>query len=193
MPRFMTALKAFAIFALLLGLFYPLFITGISQLLMSETANGSLIEKNGKIIGSSLIGQKFTQPEYFHSRPSFINYDATNSGGSNLAPTSAKLIAQTTTRIAQIRTENSLNTTVTIPADMALTSGSGLDPHISPTNALLQLPRVAQARHLSSTTIEKLIDENTDLDFIGIWGKAGVNVLKLNLSLDEIQKSNSKF
>ena len=186
MAKFVTALKAFLVFSLLLGILYPLLITGISQLFMSQEANGSLIEKNGVIIGSSLIGQKFTQPKYFHSRPSAIDYDATNSGGSNLAPSNPRLLSDVTDRIKQVMRENSLPPKQPVPADMVLTSGSGLYPHISRANALLQLPRVAAARHLAHTAVRQLIDTNIDLDFIGIWGEAGVNVLKLNLALDAL-------
>jgi len=189
MTKFITVAKTFLLFFVLLGIFYPLFITGISQLFMPHEANGSLIEHNGVIIGSNLIGQKFTQARYFHSRPSVNDYDATNSGGSNLAPSNPKLIQDVASRIQQIKLENFLKPATKIPADMALTSGSGLDPHISLANAALQLPRVATVRNLKSNTIQTLIDENTDLDFIGIWGNAGVNVLKLNLALDKLQKA----
>ena len=188
MSRFATALKTFAAFTLILGVFYPAFITGISQLLMHNEANGSLIEQNGNIIGSRLIAQSFTQPQYFHSRPSAINYDATNSGGSNLGPSNPELLKQVAARIAQVRNENHLTPHTPLPADMVLTSGSGLDPHISVDNALLQLSRVAVARHMLSTTVSNAIMQNIDHDFIGIWGKTGVNVLELNLTLDKLQK-----
>ena len=188
MSRFVTALKVFIVFALLLGLGYPALITGISQLLMHDEANGSLIKKDGKIVGSKLIGQSFTQPQYFHSRPSAINYDATDSGGSNLGPSNPELVKQVAARITQVRNENHLASNTPLPADMVLTSGSGLDPHISMENALLQLPRVAMARHMLPTTINQIIMENIDSDFIGVWGKAGVNVLELNLALDKLQK-----
>ncbi len=188
MSRFVTAFKVFVIFTLLLGLIYPAFITGVSQLLMHDEANGSLIVQDGKIIGSKLIAQSFTQPQYFHSRPSAVNYDATNSGGSNLGPSNPDLLKQVAARITQIRNENNLAPHTPLPADMVLTSASGLDPHISMENALLQSPRVALARHMLSATVNHVIMENIDPDFIGIWGKAGVNVLKLNLALDKLQK-----
>lgn len=188
MSRFITALKILIVFALLLGLGYPALITGISQLLMHHEANGSLIEQNGKIIGSRLIAQTFTQPQYFHSRPSATNYDAINSDGSNLGPSNPKLLKQVGARITQIRNENNLAPHTPLPADMVLTSASGLDPHISLENALLQSPRVAMARHMLPATINQIIMQNIDPDFIGIWGKAGVNVLELNLALDKLQK-----
>jgi len=188
MSRLTTALKVFIVFALLLGLGYPVLITGISQLLMHDEANGSLIEKNGKVVGSKLIAQAFTQPQYFHSRPSAINYDATNSGGSNLGPSNPTLLKQVAARIARIRNENNLAPHTPLPADMVLTSASGLDPHISIENALLQSPRVTMARHMLPDTVNQIIMENIDADFIGIWGKAGVNVLELNLALDKLQK-----
>jgi len=188
MSRLITALKVFIVFALLLGIGYPMLITGISQLLMHDEANGSLIEQNGKIVGSKLIAQAFIEPQYFHSRPSATNYDAANSGGSNLGPSNPKLLKQVAAKIAQIRQENHLAPNTPLPADMVLTSASGLDPHISMENALLQSPRVAMARHMLPETINQIIMENIDPDFIGIWGKAGVNVLELNLALDKLQK-----
>lgn len=188
MSRLITASKVFIVFALLLGLGYPALITGISQLFMHDEANGSLIKQNGKIIGSKLIAQSFTAPQYFHSRPSAINYDATNSGGSNFGPSNPTLLRQVAAKIERVRDENNLAPHTPLPADMVLASGSGLDPHISVENALLQLPRVAMARHLLPTTVNQIIMENIDSDFIGIWGKAGVNVLELNLALDKLQK-----
>ena len=181
-----TALKAFLLFAILTGIIYPLSITAIAQITMPSQANGSLIKANGIIIGSKLIGQNFDKPEYFHSRPSSVNYDAAGSGGSNLGPSSKKLIDQVADRIKSVRAENNIPTNKTVPADMVLTSASGLDPHISTENALLQLQRVAKNRNISESKVKELVKKSTDHDFIGIWGQSGVNVLKLNLALDNL-------
>lgn len=181
------SLIAFAFFTILLGVVYPLFITGIAQVMMPAKANGSIIIKDGNIVGSGLIGQNFDKPEYFHSRPSAVNYDAANSGASNLGPSSAKLMDQVKERIEQVRKENNLKDEE-IPPDMVLSSASGLDPHISRANALIQLKRVARERNIPEAEVIKLIEENSNGDFIGIWGHRGVNVLKLNLALDNIKK-----
>lgn len=179
MKNFITSIKVFIIFSVLLGLVYPLAITGIAQATMKDKANGSLIIADGKVIGSSLIGQKFDEPEYFNSRPSAVDYNASASGASNLGPSSKKLI----TRVKEDIAKNGL-TGNKIPADMVLTSASGLDPHISPENAQFQVPRISKIIGISEEKINKLIKENTDLDFIGIWGQDGVNVLKLNIALN---------
>ncbi len=181
---------------------YPLAVTGIGQALFSRQANGSIITVSGKEVGSSLIGQTFSAARYFHSRPSAAGsgYDAANSSGSNLGPTSDKLIngvaddpatadvdesfAGLTQRIQQYRTENGLSQDVRIPADAVTASASGLDPHISPANARLQVARVARARGVSETDIGKLVDEYTEDPALAIIGQPRVNVLKLNVALD---------
>jgi potassium-transporting ATPase KdpC subunit len=178
MKNIIISIRAFIVFSILLGLVYPLAITGIAQVAMPQKANGSLIVKNGKVIGSSLIGQKFDKPEYFNSRPSAVDYNAAGSGGSNYGPSGKKLIEQVKARV-----KNSTS----VPADAVLTSASGLDPHISLKNAQLQIPRVSKIRNISESQLKKLIEENTDSDFIGIWGQDGVNVLKLNLALDKVK------
>lgn len=182
----LTAIKVFTGFSILLGLIYPLTITGISQLTMPDKANGSLIKKSGKVIGSELIGQKFDRPEYFHSRPSAVDYNAAGSGGSNLGPISQKLITRASEEIKTIQNMNNLKNTTKVPADAVLTSASGLDPHISPKNAAMQIPRVAKERNLPEKTLRDLVRKNTNPNFIGIWGQDGVNVLKLNIELDKI-------
>ena len=195
MKNFITSIKVFIVFSVLLGLIYPLAITGIAQATIKDKANGSLIVEQGKIVGSSLIGQKFDKPEYFNSRPSAVDYNASSSGASNLGPSSKKLI----TRVKETINKEKLDDK-NIPADSVLTSASGLDPHISLENAELQIHRVSKIRNISETEIKKLINENTDHDFIGIWGQEGVNVLKLNIALNELtsktdasgQISNSK-
>jgi len=170
----------------LLGLLYPIAITIIAQKLFSFQANGSLLRNGDTVIGSRLVGQGFTGPLYFQSRMSANNYDGTNSGATNLGPTSKKLMDATADKIAKVRQENGINPGTPLPADMVLTSASGLDPHISPENAVLQSGRVARARDISISDINTLIDRNTDNDFIGIWGKPGINVLTLNTELDKV-------
>ncbi len=178
------SIKAFIGFSIILGLFYPLAITGIAQKTMPQKANGSFITRNGKIVGSSLIGQKFDKPEYFNSRPSAVNYNASGSGASNLGPSSKKLVKQVKERIKEANRTNIFAPT----ADMVLASASGLDPHISIENAQLQISRISKFRNIPESKIKALIEENTDNDFIGIWGEEGVNVLKLNIALDEVNK-----
>lgn len=182
----LTSIKVFIGFSILLGLIYPLGITWVSQLTMPNKANGSLIKKDGKVIGSKLIGQKFDKPGYFHSRPSAVDYNATGSGGSNLGPTSQKLITRASEEIKTVQNMNNLKNTTKVPADAVLTSASGLDPHISPKNADLQIPRIAKTRKLPDKIIRELVRKNTNPNFIGIWGQDGVNVLKLNIELDKI-------
>ncbi len=169
---------------------YPLAVTGISQLAFKDKANGSLItDKDGTVRGSALLGQNFSGEGYFHPRPSASGangYDASASSGSNLGPTSQKLADQFKERIASYRTENNLAADQAVPADAVTASGSGLDPHISPANAALQIERVAKARKLSPDKVKALINANTDEEDLGLLGDDGVNVLKLNLALDSI-------
>lgn len=167
---------------------YPLVVFGISQVCFKDKANGSLIvDKDGTVHGSTLLGQSFTAERYFHPRPSAAGngYDATSSSGSNLGPTSQKLNDAIKDRIAAYRTENGLKETDAVPADAVTASGSGLDPHISLRNAELQTARVAKARNLSEDKVRELIKQDTDSADLGILGDAGVNVLKLNIALDE--------
>lgn len=185
MKNILISIKVFIVFAVLLGLVYPLAITGIAQVAMKDKANGSLIVKNGHVVGSSLIGQKFEKPEYFSSRPSAVDYNGAASGASNLGPSNKKLIIRTEKTINKNKLGNK-----NIPADMVLTSASGLDPHISLKNAEIQIPTISKIRKISETKLKKLVFENTDPDFIGIWGQQGVNVLKLNIALDQIKKGN---
>jgi K+-transporting ATPase ATPase C chain len=167
---------------------YPLIVFGISQTFFRDKANGSLIvEPDGTVRGSKLLGQGFADPKYFHPRPSAAGngYDAASSGGSNLGPTSQKLSDAIKERIARYRAENGLSETEPVPADAVTASGSGLDPHISLQNAERQLPRVAKARGLSEEKVRELIRQNTDGRDLGVFGDAGVNVLELNLALDQ--------
>jgi K+-transporting ATPase ATPase C chain len=166
---------------------YPLVVFGISQAFFHDKANGSLIlDKDGAVRGSKLLAQGFTDPKYFHPRPSAAGngYDAANSGGSNLGPTSKKLNDAIKDRVAAYRKENGLSETEPVPADAVTASGSGLDPQISLRNAELQTPRVAKARGLSEEKVSELVQQNTDGRDLGVLGDPGVNVLELNLALD---------
>jgi potassium-transporting ATPase KdpC subunit len=166
---------------------YPLIVFGISQALFRDKANGSLIvDPDGTIRGSKLLGQAFAGPKYFHPRPSAAGngYDATSSGGSNLGPTSQKLNDAIKDRVGAYRKENGLKEDESVPADAVTASGSGLDPHISLRNADLQLPRVAKARAVSEEKLRELIKQNTDARDLGLLGDPGVNVLSLNRALD---------
>jgi K+-transporting ATPase ATPase C chain len=184
-----SAVMVTLIFAVVCCGLYPLVVFGISQALFRDQANGSLIvDKDGTVHGSKLLGQQFTADKYFQSRPSAagIGYDATSSGGSNLGPTSQKLNDAIAQHIADYRTQNGLATNAPVPADAVTASGSGLDPHISLRNAELQAPRVAKARNLSVEKVLALVRANTDPASLGFLGEPGVNVLKLNLALDRL-------
>jgi len=178
-----VAVKFTLITTLLFGLVYPLAVTGLSQLLFPKQANGSLIEKNGQILGSRLIGQPFISDRYFHSRPSAAGtgYDPTSSSGSNLGPTNQQLVDRVKLDVAKLQQENP---GVAIPADLVTASGSGLDPDISPAAAEFQIPRIARARGISAETLQPLVARHTQQRQWGILGEARVNVLELNLDLD---------
>ncbi len=178
-----TAVLMTVFTTLLLGIIYPLVVTGLAQVLFPKQANGELIVRNGKIIGSRLIGQGFTSAAYFHSRPSAAGngYDAANSGGTNLGPTNQRLITRVTRDVTALQSENP---GVPVPIDLVTTSASGLDPDISPAAAGFQVPRVARERHASPQAIQQLIAEHTTGRQFGFLGEPRVNVLELNLDLD---------
>jgi K+-transporting ATPase ATPase C chain len=180
--QLLPALVAFLGFTLLTGIAYPLAVTAVAQLAFSDRADGSLIERDGRAVGSRLIGQSFTGAGYFHPRPSAAGegYDAMASSPSNLGPSNDELLEAIEERRAAYRDANGADA----PIDAVTASGSGLDPHISPANARLQAPRVARARDLNVDEVLELIDEHTDGPSLGFLGEPGVNVLELNLALD---------
>jgi K+-transporting ATPase ATPase C chain len=185
----LTSVLATLVFAVVLCGLYPLFVWGAGQLLFPHQANGSLIEGGDRrIVGSELLGQSFAAAKYFHPRPSAAGsgYDAASSGGSNLGPTSQKLIDAVKQRVADYRAENSLAPAALVPGDAVTASGSGLDPHISVKNALIQVSRVAKERGLGVDVVQTEIAKATAGPSLGILGEAGVNVLKLNLALDAL-------
>ena len=193
MKEFFSHIRGAVMATVILGLvccgLYPLVVLGISQALFHDKANGSLIvDPDGTVRGSRLLGQSFADAKYFHPRPSAAGngYDASSSGGTNLGPTSQKLNDAIKDRIAAYRTENGLSESEPVPADAVTTSGSGLDPHISLRNAGLQVPRVAKARNLGEDQVRNLVRQNTEGPDLGILGDAGVNVLLLNRALDRM-------
>ncbi|MCD9187938.1 MAG: potassium-transporting ATPase subunit KdpC [Pyrinomonadaceae bacterium] len=186
MKNLVTSILIVLIFTVLLGIGYPFAVTGLAQILFPEKANGSLIRnEKGELVGSELIGQTFTGEKYFHSRPSAAGngYDASASSGSNLGPTSAKLIDRVE---ADAETLQSENPSQKVPIDLVTTSGSGLDPHISPEAAEFQILRVAKARNISETDLRKTVAKFTEGRQFGIFGEPHVNVLLLNLELDKL-------
>jgi potassium-transporting ATPase KdpC subunit len=182
---------------LITGLFYPLVMTGVAQVIFPYQAAGSMIERDGKVVGSELIGQDFTSDKYFHGRPSATMapdpkdptksvpapYNAANSGGSNLGPSNKALVDRVQTDIAKLQKENP---GVPVPADLVTTSASGLDPEISPDAALFQVPRIAKARKLSEVRIRQLVEAASQGRLWGLLGEPRVNVLKLNIALDRL-------
>ena len=187
------ATVATLILVVLLCGIYPLVVWGVAQIAFPQQANGSLIDYHGQVVGSSLIGQAFSDRRYFHPRPSAAGsgYDAAKSGGSNLGPLSRQLIDQVRERIESYRLENDLGPEVHVPADAVTASGSGLDPEISVKNAELQTGRVARARGLSQVRLQDLIRQHVDGPSLALLGEPGVNVLKLNLALDEQSKESA--
>jgi len=168
---------------LLLGVAYPLVVTGLAQVLFPGKANGQLIERNGNVIGSRIIGQAFSSPGYFRSRPSAagIGYDAANSAGTNLGPTNKKLVDAVKAAVDAAKQENP---GAPVPIDLVTSSASGLDPHLSPASAAFQVPRVARERGISAVDVQRLVDAHTERRQLGFLGEPVVNVLELNLALD---------
>ncbi len=182
------ALLTLVVFTVLTGVAYPLVVLGVGQVVFHDEANGSLIEVDGQVVGSELIGQGFAAPEYFHPRPSAAGagYDGAASSGSNLGPTNPDYLAMVEERAVAYRDDNGLPADARVPADAVTASASGLDPQISIANAQLQAPRVAETRGMSLDEVMELVDEHTVGRPLGILGDPGVNVLQLNLALDEV-------
>jgi potassium-transporting ATPase KdpC subunit len=179
-----TAVLMTIVTTILLGIIYPLAVTALAQLLFHDKANGQLISQNSKLVGSRIIGQPFTTDAYFHSRPSYAGngYDAANSSASNLGPTNHILIDRVNASVAQLEAENPQQP---VPIDLVTSSGSGLDPHITPAAAEFQIPRVARARGVSEQQLRAIIAKHTEGRQLGFLGEPRVNVLELNLELDE--------
>ncbi len=190
MKTLLISLKIFLFFTVLTGIIYPLFVTGIAQLTFPAKANGSLIVKNNQVIGSELIGQQFDSAIYFSSRPSAVSYNPLPSGGSNYGLTNSKLKNQVAERKRDFNTFNQLDSRTEIPSEMLFASASGLDPHISPEAAILQVDRIAKARNFTAEQKQKLIESVnacTESPQYFFLGESRINVLMLNLKLDEIR------
>ena len=182
------ALLVTLVFTLICGVAYPLLSTAIAQLAFHDKANGSLIERDGVVVGSKLIGQSFAAPQYFHSRPSAAGagYDGSASSGSNLGPLNPDLLKAVEDRAVAYRQENGLAANALVPVDAVTASGSGLDPHISIANARIQVGRVARERGLDTSVVEQLVKKYTDDPQLMVLGEPGVNVVELNLALDKL-------
>jgi potassium-transporting ATPase KdpC subunit len=187
MKLFIQSIRQTLLWTVIAGIAYPLVMTGVAQLLFRNQANGSLIVRNGQIVGSELIAQQFTGDKYFWPRPSAGSYATVPSGASNLGPTSQALQSNVTANAVAFRTGNKLAADAPVPADMVFTSASGLDPHISPESARLQVTRVATARGISEDQIKALVEKFVEAPQWGIFGEPRVNVLELNVALDELQ------
>lgn len=188
--RFWTACRMTLVLALLTGIVYPVVMAGLAHVLFPHQAEGSLITRDGRIVGSELIGQNFSAPGYFHGRPSAAGdkgYDASSSGGSNLGPTNKSLIDTVRQRLKDLLEKNPGIKPAQVPADMVTASGSGLDPEISPAGAEIQIPRVARARGLSEDSLRALVRAHTRGRWAGLIGEPGVNVLELNLAIDNLR------
>ena len=179
-----SALGMLLVFTVLTGVLYPLTVTAVARLGLADQADGSLARVGDEVVGSTLLGQPFTEPGYFHPRPSAVDYDARDSGGANLGPTNPDLLASFADGAAAYREENGLPADAPVPVDAVTGSGSGLDPMISVANAELQVARVAQARGMDAAEVAELVEEHTVDRGLGFLGESGVNVLEVNIALD---------
>ena len=186
--QLVPALLIFLVLTVVTGVLYPLAVTGIAQVAFSSRADGSLIERDGEVVGSQLLGQNFTGESYFHPRPSAAGdgYDGASSSASNLGPTNEDLLSAVEERVAAYRVLNGLAPDAEVPVDAVTSSGSGLDPHVSPENARLQSARIARVRGVPLSEVLALVDDHTDGRSLGFLGEPGVNVLELNLALDAL-------
>jgi potassium-transporting ATPase KdpC subunit len=194
MRALMVSIKMVIVLTVLLGVIYPLAMTGLAMAIFPHQAQGSLVTRDDKVVGSELIGQTFTAPNYFHSRPSAAGdkgYDASNSSGSNLGPTNKTLISTVQQRVKETVGANPGTSADQVPIDLVTTSGSGLDPEISPAAADYQVARVAKARGIGEEEVRLMISQNTRGRYLGLLGEPGVNVLMLNLALDRLSPPKS--
>jgi K+-transporting ATPase ATPase C chain len=194
MRALIVSIKMVIVLTVLTGFIYPLAVTGLAMVVFPHQAQGSLVTRDGKVVGSELIGQTFAAPNYFHSRPSAAGdkgYDASNSGGSNLGPTNKTLISAVQQRVKDTVEANPGTTADQIPIDLVTTSGSGLDPEISPAAADFQVARIAKARGIGEEEVRLLVSQNTRGRYLGLLGESGVNVLMLNLALDRLSPPKS--
>jgi K+-transporting ATPase ATPase C chain len=192
MRLLIQSIRQTILWTVLAGLAYPLVMTGVAQLLFRRQANGSLIERNGAVVGSELLAQQFTGDKYFWPRPSADSYATVPSGASNLGPTSQALQSNVTANAAAFRAGNKLAAGATVPADMVFTSGSGIDPHISPEAARLQIARVAASRGLAESDVKVVVERFVEPPQWGVFGEPRVNVLKLNVAMDDLQPQKAE-
>ena len=194
MKELVRSLLVLIVMSLLTGALYPLAVTGLAKAGFPRQAQGSLLMTGDTIIGSALVGQRFSSPHYFHGRPSAIEkaYDAGNSGGSNFGPSNAKFLEEVGRRVKTVRKDNGLERTASVPADLVLASASGLDPHISVEAATIQVKRVAKTRGMSEPDVQVLVERFTEMPLAGFLGEKRINVLRLNLALDELSRRYSQ-
>lgn len=184
--QLLPAVLMLLVMTVLTGLLYPALVTGIGLGVFPDQANGSLVEMDDSVVGSRLLGQTFTDDDFFHARPSAVDYDPSASSGSNLGPTNPELVGAVEERIDRFRAVNGLAPDAPVPVDAITASASGLDPHISPATALLQVPRIAAARGLPAEDVTRLVAEHTNRGFGGVFGAPVVNVVELNIALEEV-------
>jgi potassium-transporting ATPase KdpC subunit len=194
MKEILRSLLVFVVMSLFTGIAYPYIITALARLEFPNQANGSLIVSRGKAVGSSLIGQQFSGPGYFHGRPSALEraYDAAHSGGSNSGPSNAKFLKEICARVDKVRKDNGLSSQSPVPSDLVLASASGLDPHISPESAMVQAKRIADTRGLAESEMRSLIESHTERPQMKFLGDYRVNLLTLNMALDELTLKRQK-